>query len=173
MKRHILSVIVVLGAAALVFRASRATVGGSVSVDEQAVRRARREIRLLDDLYKSAVVLINKTYVNDVDDVPAGTAARLLFGAMREKGWHDARLVDATGDPLNEDNEPKDDFERNAIEKILGGAAYVDEVVTEQNKHYLRAATVVPVVDKKCTMCHPGYQVGDVLGAIAYKLEIQ
>jgi hypothetical protein len=174
MKRYLLTAVVAgLGVAGLVIGAAQATGDSTAPVDEQAVQRTRREVRMLDDLYKTAVVLINKTYVNDVDDVPAGTAARLLFGAMREKGWHDARLVDATGDPLNDDNKPKDAFERDAIKKILGGETYVDEVVTEKDKHYLRAATVVPVVDKKCTMCHPGYKVGDVLGAIAYKLEIQ
>ncbi len=59
--------------------------------------QARREVQLLDDLYKTAVVYINDVYVTDANSVAAGETARDLFAAMKAKGWHDARLVDATG----------------------------------------------------------------------------
>ena len=141
--------------------------------EDEAVARARREIRLLDDLYKTAVVLITEHYVNKPTDLAAGEAAVALFGAMKEKGWHEAELVDATGDPINPENLPRNDFERTAIQKILGGASYYDEVTEEDGKRFLLAATVVPVVLEKCTMCHKGYKKGDTLGAISYKLAIQ
>ena len=128
---------------------------------------------MLDDVYKTAVVLINDTFVNDGNGVSAGDAARELFSAIRKKGWHDARLIDATGEPLNPVNAPKLGFEKTAIEKILKGEAYYDEVVTEGDRKYLRAATVVPVVNAKCVSCHPGNKVGDVLGAISYKIPIR
>jgi hypothetical protein len=141
--------------------------------DDAAVARARREVKLLDDVYKAAVVLITEHYVNGPTDLAAGEAAVALFAAMKEKGWHEAALVDATGEPINPENSPRDEFERKAIEKISGGAAYYDEVVEHDGKRTLRAATIVPVVMEKCVMCHKGYKVGDTLGAISYKLAIQ
>lgn len=139
---------------------------------DPALERARREVRMLDDLYKTAVVLITDNYVNKVGDVAAGELARDLFGAMQKKGWHEARLVDATGKPINRENRPRDEFETKAIEKIRGGQAYYEEIVQEKGRRTLRAATVVPVVMQKCTICHPGYKQGDVLGAISYKLPL-
>ncbi len=138
-----------------------------------SVEQARREVRLLDDLYKSAIVYINDVYVEDANSVAAGETARDLFAAMKAKGWHDARLVDATGKPLNEENEPQNAFEKTAVKKILGGETYCDEVVREDGRDYLRAATLVPVINDKCVLCHPGNKVGDVLGVVSYKIPLK
>jgi hypothetical protein len=135
--------------------------------------QARREVRLIDDLYKIAIVYMNKTYVVDDSSVAAGEAARDIFAAMKKNGWHEARLVDATGEPINPDNAPQNEFEKQAIAKILKGEKYVDQVVQEDGKNYLRAATLVPVVDAKCVICHPGNKVGGVLGAISYKIPLK
>jgi len=135
--------------------------------------QARREVRMLDDLYKTSIVLINDTFVTDGNGLSAGEAGREIFAAMRKKGWHDARLLDATGKPRNDDNVARDAFEKRAIEKIAKGQAYYDEVVSEGADRYLRAATVVPVVNDKCILCHPGTKVGDVLGAIGYKIRLK
>jgi hypothetical protein len=135
------------------------------------VELARREVRMLDDLYKTSVVLINDTFVEQ--GASAGDAAREIFAVMRKKGWHDARLIDATGKPMNKDNVPKHDFEKKAIEKIKAGETYVDQVVEEAGQKYLRAATVVPVVNNKCVVCHPGNKVGGVLGAVSYKIPVK
>jgi hypothetical protein len=137
------------------------------------VEQARREVRLLDDLYKTAIVYINDVYVEDANSVAAGETARDLFAAMKAKGWHDARLVDATGKPLNDENAPADDFEKAAIEKILAGDTYVDQVVSEKSGNYLRAATLVPAINDKCIICHPGNKVGAVLGAVSYKIPVE
>ena len=137
------------------------------------VEQARREVRLLDDLYKTAIVYMNDVYVEDADSVAAGETARDLFAAMKEKGWHEARLVDGTGQPLNDTNRPQNAFEKAAIEKLLAGETYVDQVVRENDHSYLRTATVVPVVNEKCVLCHPGNKVGDVLGAISYKIPLE
>jgi hypothetical protein len=137
------------------------------------VEQARREVRLLDDLYKTAIVYINDVYVEDADSVAAGETARDLFAAMKAKGWHDARLIDATGEPLNDENAPAGAFEKGAIEKILKGETYVDQVVREDDRNYLRAATLVPVVNDKCVICHPGNKIGAVLGAVSYKIPLQ
>src|SRR5262245_49848304 len=79
-------------------------------VDEAALKRTRKQVLMLDDIYKTAVVLITDKYVHEEDDFAAGSAAVALFKAIKEKGWHDARLVDASGQPYNDENIPQDAF---------------------------------------------------------------
>lgn len=139
---------------------------------DPALARARREVKMLDDLYKTAVIYINDVYVKDATSHAAGAAARDLFDVMRKKKWHDARLVDATGSPVNGENKPQDKFEKAAIEKLKAGDATYEEITEEDGQKYLRVATVVPVVNEKCLLCHPNFKVGDVLGGISYKLNL-
>ncbi len=140
-----------------------------------AVERARREVRLLDDIYKTAIVLITNHYVDDKESLPAGSAFKALFETVEKKGWHEVRLLDATGDPYEPANAPRDGFEKRAIEKLLAGQATYDEVSTEGGKKFLLAATAIPVVMEKCTLCHAHYKdvpAGKAIGAIGYKLPI-
>jgi hypothetical protein len=144
----------------------------AVAVDP-AVERARAQVKMLDDLYKNAVVSITKTYVDVQDDRPAIMVAKEIFGAMQKQGWHSARLVDATGDPMNEDNSPQTDFEKEASRLIRSGKPYYDQVVGQGEERRLLAATVVPVVMKKCATCHAGKKMGEVLGFLRYDVPIK
>ena len=142
---------------------------------DPAVERARREVRMLDDIYKTSIVLITTHYVHTDDDLPAGSAFKALFDAVGKKGWHEVRLLDATGEPYEEANTPKKGFEKKAVKKLLDGAAAYDEVVTEGDKRYLLAATAIPVVMEKCIMCHENYRdvkKGQAIGALGYKVPI-
>ena len=144
--------------------------------DAAAVNRTRKTVRMLDDLYKTAVVLITSKYVKTEDDFPAGSAAIALFGAMKKKGWHEVRLVDATGNPINDKNSPRDGFERQAVKTIKAGKSYYEKIVVKQGKPYLRAATPVPVVLKRCIMCHPHYadaKKGEAIGVLSYTVPIE
>lgn len=144
-------------------------------VKDPAVERARREVRMLDDIYKTSIVLITQHYVNDDTDLAAGSAFKALFAAVEKNGWHKVRLVDATGQPYNDENLPKDGFEKRAIKQLLSGKPMVDEVVTEGDKKYLLAATAIPVVMEKCIMCHENYrdvEKGKAVGAISYKVPV-
>jgi hypothetical protein len=143
---------------------------------DPALERTRKQVRQLDDLYKTAVVLITEHYVTEDSDLPAGTAAKALFKAMKDKGWHEVRLVDATGKPIEEENAPADDFEREAIKQLKAGKTYYDQVVEGKDGRQLRAATHVPVVMKKCIMCHDHYKQvkeGGAIGALCYKIRIE
>lgn len=143
---------------------------------DAAVERTRNQVKMLDDLYKTAVVLITTHYVNESSSLPAGTAAIALFDAMKEKGWHDVSLLDATGSPLVAKNVADDDFEKTAVEKLKAGEAYFDEVVERDGKPYLRAATPIPVVLEKCTMCHPNYteaKEGEPIGILSYIVPVE
>jgi hypothetical protein len=154
--------------------------GGAARADDKptpaadpAVERAREQVKMLDDLYKNAVVSITKTYVDNQEDRPAIMIAKDIFGAMKKRGWHSARLVDATGDPLNDANAPKTDFEKEAFRRIRSGQPYYDRVVGEGKDRKLLAATVVPVVMAKCAECHEDRKVGEVLGFLRYEVPVK
>ena len=139
------------------------------------VDRARRELKMLDDIYKTSIVLITTHYVDDKDSLPAGSAFKALFDAVKAKGWHEVRLLDATGDPYEPANAPKEGFEKRAIQKLLAGQASHEEVITEDGKQFLLAATAIPVVMEKCTLCHEAYKsvpAGKAIGALGYKIPI-
>lgn len=142
---------------------------------DPAVERARREVRMLDDIYKTAIVLVTEHYVHDDTDLAAGSAFKALFEAVGKKGWHEVRLVDATGKPYSDQNLPKAGFEKDAIKQILEGKGSVDKVVVEGDKKFLLAATAIPVVMEKCIMCHENYRgvaKGKAIGALSYKVPI-
>src|SRR5574337_824353 len=122
--------------------------------NEKTVEQARKTVQMLDDLYKTFIVLITQEYVKDPSVVPAATLSKKVFEAMEKKGWHKVRLLDATGKPFNQDNSPKDEFENAAIEAIKSGKSYFERVEEINGTNYLRAATIVPVVMDRCTISH-------------------
>ena len=131
---------------------------------------------MLDDVSKSAVVLITEHYVQEDSDLPAGTAAIALFDAVKKKGWHEVRLLDATGEPIEEKNSPRDAFEKKAVQQLKAGEVWYEEEVKKEGKRYLRAATPIPVVLKKCTMCHENYKQfsgAQPIGALSYTIPIE
>ena len=139
------------------------------------LERARREIRLLDDIYKTSIVLITTHYVTGDEDLAAGSAFKALFQAVADKGWHQVRLIDASGEPYNDENSPQEGFESRAIGKLKAGEAWYDEVEEEGDQRFLRVATAIPVVMEKCIMCHENYRdvkEGVAIGAIGYRLPI-
>jgi hypothetical protein len=149
------------------------TINAEESSKAKTLIQAREIVQMLDDLYKTFIVLITEEYVKDPSVLPAATLSKRVFEAMSKKGWHKARLLDATGTPFNPDNNPKDKFERDAIKAMVSGKSYFERVEKIEGKNYLRAATAVPVVIKGCTICHPDKKVGDLLGAISYSIPLK
>lgn len=150
-------------------------VAATEDAKDPAVERARREVKMLDDIYKTAIVLVTEHYVHDDNDLPAGSAFKALFEAVGKKGWHEVRLLDATNQPYSDLNLPKAGFEKDAIKQILDGKPAVDKVVVEGDKKFLLAATAIPVVMEKCIMCHENYRnvpKGQAIGALSYKVPI-
>lgn len=143
---------------------------------DPAVERTRKQVRMLDGIYKNAIVLVTTHYVTEKSDVPAGAAFKKLFEVAKKEGWHEVRLLDATGDPYEPANVAKTDFEKKAIKELVAGKAYVDEVIEKDGKRYLQAATAIPVVMKKCVMCHEAYAnvpEGKAIGALGYVVPIE
>ena len=86
------------------------------------------------------------------------------------------RLLDATGEPYDKKNTARDDFDREAIKQLKASKPYYERIVKESDKRILRAATPVPVVMKKCIMCHEHYadvKEGEPIGAISYTVPIE
>lgn len=171
----------VFGAAAF---ACQVLLGGSrhsaasekAAVDPAAVQRARKTARMLDDIYKSAVVLITDKYVRDRKDFPAGRAAVHWFKAISKKGWHEVRIIDVSGEPYSQANVAKDDFDKEGIRRLKAGSDFFDRVETANGKSYLRAITPIPVVMQKCVMCHDHYKTakkGEPVGALTYKIPLE
>jgi hypothetical protein len=158
------------------FRARDARADGGAQapvVQDPALERTREQVKMLDDLYKNAVVSITKRYVGGQDAQPAIMVAQDIFGAMKKQNWHSAKLVDASGEPLNDANAPATDFEKEAARAINAGKPYFERVVGDAADRRLLAATVVPVVMQKCAECHTHKKVGEVLGFIRYDIPIR
>lgn len=138
------------------------------------VARAKKQAKMLDTLYKSAIVLITENYVDGKESLAAGDAFQALFKTMKDNGFHEVRLLDATGDAYDSDNEPKTDFEKNAVKSLLEGKPIFEQVVTEGDNRYLLSATPIPVVMEKCTMCHSHYAgVKGPIGALGLKIPLE
>ena len=167
------SACVIAACAALVWAADPAK---EKKPDEAAVERARKKVQMLDEVYKNAVVLITDKYVHEEDDFPAGSAAVALFEAISKKGWHQVRLIDATGQPYEEKNVARDDFEKAGIARLKAGDAVYEQVVDVDGQRQYRALTPVPVVMKKCVMCHAHYadaKENEPIGAISYSVPVE
>jgi hypothetical protein len=153
-----------------------AALGDEKSANDPAIARTRKQVMMLDDLYKTAIVLITEHYVDESSDLAAGAAFQKLFEAMKAKGHHEVRLLDGTGEPYNEKNAPRDEFEKSAIAALKGGKPTYEQVVEQGGKRYLKLATPIPVVMQKCTLCHPAYEKaakGQAVGALGYTIAVE
>ncbi len=133
------------------------------------LERTRQEVKMLDDLFKNLIVLIDETYVKKLGDVAATTAGKALFAKMKKSGWYDVRALGLTDVMRNQDDLPRDAFEETAAKKLVAGDAWYEEVSEKNGKRYLRVATGIPVVSENCVMCHANFKgnKGNV-GALSY-----
>jgi hypothetical protein len=145
-------------------------------VDEAAVKRARKTVRMLDDIYKHAIVLITDRYVKSKKDYPAGRAAVKWLNDIGKKGWPKTRLIDVSGEPYSENNVAEDDFDKEGVRRLKAGKDYYEKVVEKDGKPYLRAMTPIPVVSSRCVMCHENYKKakkGEAIGALTYSVPLE
>jgi hypothetical protein len=146
----------------------RSGASGSAPENDLALERTRAQAKMLDDLFKVAVVDITNRY----DGPPAAKVVKAVFAAAQDKKYFTAKLLDATGAPQNQANVPQDDFEKRAASAMTDGKAYFEEVVGKGEGRRLRVATVVPAVVQKCAKCH-GVKQGDLLGFLSYDLPVK
>ncbi len=141
--------------------------------DDAALRRSRKQAKMLDTLYKTAIVIVTKNYVDESSDLAAGDAFQLLFQSMKDGGFHEVRLLDASGEPIDDDNLPKDEFEKAAVKAMLEGKPIYEQVTEKEGKKVLRTVTPIPVVMEKCVMCHANYEGKEVIGALGINIPIE
>jgi hypothetical protein len=126
--------------------------------------QARRAVSMLNDLYANSVVLTHRTYVKDRSSVAAAMVTRRVFRSMAERGWPETRWLSTTGRPFNADANPRDAFERDAVAALKKGDRRFERV--EDGK--LRVATLIPLADPSCLMCHTKDKLGDPIGGLSY-----
>jgi len=161
--RGVTAAVAVAGAMVMAARASASAPEG-----DQALERTRAQAKMLDDLFKVAVVDITNRY----DGPPAAKVAKTIFAAAEQKHYFKARLLDVTGSPQNEANVPRDGFEKRAAKAIKKGKTYFEELIGQGESRRLRVATAVPAVTRKCANCH-GVKEGDLLGLLSYDLPVK
>ncbi len=144
-----------------------------ITASEGAIAAARRETKMLDDLYKTAIVTVTDIYVKDESSVAAATAFRPVFKAMKDAKHHEARLVDGLGQPVGADNVPRDDFEKAAMKEMLAGKATFEKVEVVDGVPQLRTMTILPMVMEKCILCHDNYRDKKIVGGVAYIVPIR
>lgn len=142
----------------------------------EALERARKMVRTLDDVYKVGIVLITDKYVRTDKDYPAGRLAVNWFKAVSKKGTHEVRIIDVSGEPYSKVNVAKDDFDKEGVRQMKLGKDFYDKVERKEGKAFLRAMTPIPVVMDKCIMCHENYKSakkGEAIGALTYTIPIE
>jgi hypothetical protein len=84
-----------LGLAAMLTMSGSSSFGAEQSTvsSDPEIARTRQEIKMLDDLFKNVIVLVDATYVHKPSDVAAATAGKAIFAAMKKAGWYDVRLL--------------------------------------------------------------------------------
>lgn len=145
-----------------------ATAAEPVPAKKMSLAQARQTVDMLNDLYVNAVVVTHTTYVKDPGTPAAAFMARKVFEAMEAKGWPQTRWISTTGRQFNPDAKPKDQFERDAVVALNKGQAKFERVENGQ----LRVATLIPLVDKSCQMCHTKDKVGDPIGGLSYTINL-
>ena len=140
--------------------------------DDAALKRARWETEMLDNLYKNAIVLITTHYVTEETDLPAGSAFKALFAEMKDKGYHEVRLLDGLGEPINDENLPQDDFEKAGIEAMLAGKPIYEKVENRDGQRVLRTVTPLPMVMAKCVLCHDNYEGKKIVGGLGFTVPV-
>lgn len=137
-------------------------------VERVSLAEARRQVRMMDDIYQAAVLSTHKMYVQDPSTPAAVIWAKRVINRMKGKGWPEARIFATHDRPLNPENAPADDFERAATAAFKQGKSRFEQVTPTE----LRYATDLRILDEKCIMCHVRSKQGDLAGGVSYRVPL-
>ena len=133
-----------------------------------SVAEGRRLVRMMNDIYINGVLTTHSMYVHDAGTASAVSWAKQVIRKVEAKGWPKAHIFDATGRPLNPENNPQDDFEKLAVTTFRGGKPELEKTIGKS----LRFAVPVRVPDESCITCHVRAKVGDLLGGVSYAVPV-
>lgn len=139
-----------------------------VKAEAVSLAEGRRQVRMMDDIYKAAVISTHKMYVQDPGTPAAVIWAKQVIKQLEGKGWPESRLFASHDRPLNPENAIADDFERAAAVAFKSGKTSFEQVKGGE----LRYATDIRIIDRKCVMCHVRNKEGDLLGGVAYRIKV-
>jgi hypothetical protein len=133
------------------------------------VPEARRTVVLLDRAYQSALRQIHRRFpVGNGQPVVAAVAVRDVQRDVSSATGLSSRFLAVGTKAMNPDHEPKDAFERQAVDELKRGARWVEA----QDEGRLRIATVVPL-GGGCFPCHSTPGGGTVQAAISWTVPVQ
>ena len=126
---------------------------------------ARRMVRLMDDIYRIGVLTTHGMYVREPGVPAAITWGKQVLAQVNAQGWPQARIFAVSDRPLNPDNNPRDAFERDAIQAFKAGKSRLEQ----QEAGVLHYASEIRIADKSCLTCHVRNKEGDLLGGVSFR----
>ena len=116
---------------------------------EAQVELARTKAALLHETYSATLDVIHERYFrNDRSAVPA-RALEDVFDTMARQTKIEARWIGVNARTMSLNHEPKDDFEKNAVEAIRSGKEFFERI----EDGHLRRAGAIPLT-AGCLTCH-------------------
>lgn len=137
--------------------------------ERMSLKEARRTISLLDRNYQSALRQIHRRFpVGNGQPVVAAVVVRDIQRETGSGGLLSSRFLAVGVKAMNPDHEPRDDFERQAVQELKRGARWVEA----QEDGKLRVATVTPL-GGGCFPCHSTPSGAPVQAAISWTVPLQ
>ncbi len=114
---------------------------------------------------------IARDHEADPNAIPfPATATQEIGRELGKQGIFQARLV--SGQPMNPDNAPRDEFEKKAMELISNGAESFSDIQVMNGVPMFRRASADLASVEACVNCHVGKQLGDVIGLLSISIPI-
>jgi hypothetical protein len=136
--------------------------------ERMSVKEARRAIVLLDRTYQSALRQIHRRFpVGNGQPVVAAVAVRDIQREVSSSAGVSSRFLAVGTKAMNPDHEPKDAFEREAVQELKRGSRWVEA----QEDGRLRVATGVPL-GGGCFPCHSTPAGNPVQAAISWSVPV-
>ncbi len=116
-------------------------------------------------------IVVARDHARNPDAIPfPATATREMGEDANKSGLYNTRLISQA--PLNPNNSPKDPFETEALEAIMGGAASLSRIEEIGGIMTFRRASADKASAAACISCHTDKQVGDTLGVLVINMNM-
>jgi hypothetical protein len=115
-----------------------------------SVAEARGRARLLHETIQAMLQVVHHEYYREDEKLPI--PARTFKKVFRELADHqkvEIRWLAVTGQAMNQDHTPQNDFEKQAVREIASGA---EEYELAENGIYRRAGVIT--LTSECLKCH-------------------